>query len=62
MLERWPGLRPDEPVIGYLGKLLDTKGVGELLVTFPKVFERIRESRLLIIGFGAYREHLEGMA
>ena len=62
LLERWPELRPDEPVIGYLGKLLDTKGVGELLVTFPKVAERIPQSRLLIIGFGAYREHLEGMA
>ena len=62
LLERWPGLRLDEPVIGYLGKLLDTKGVGELLVTFPKVFERLPQSRLLIIGFGAYREHLEGMA
>ena len=62
LLERWPGLRPDEPVIGYLGKLLATKGVGELLVTFPKIFERIPQSRLLIIGCGSYREHLEGMA
>ena len=62
LLERWPELRPDEPVIGYLGKLHDSKGVGELLVSFPKVAERIPKSRLLIMGFGAYREHLEGMA
>ena len=61
LLKRWPELEPDEPVIGYLGKLLDAKGVGELLVAFPKVLERIPRSRLLIVGFGAYREHLEGM-
>ena len=61
LLQRWPQFETDEPVIGYLGKLLDAKGVGELLVAFPKLLERVPRSRLLIVGFGAYREHLEGM-
>jgi len=51
----------DEPVIMYFGKFLNTKGVGEVLVSFPKILKKIPKLRLLLVGFGEYREHLEGM-
>ena len=59
--ERWVPFQEGEPIICYFGKFLDTKGVGELLTAFPSVLDRIPEARLLLIGFGTFREHLEGM-
>ncbi len=61
LLDRWPRFQPGEPIVCYFGKFLDTKGVGELLVTVPELLDRIGECRILLIGFGTYREHLEGM-
>jgi len=61
LLERWPALGDDEPRILYVGKFLDTKGVGELLVTVPTILERVPGARIFLVGFGSYREHLEGM-
>ncbi len=61
LLERWPALREDAPRILYVGKFLDTKGVGEFLVTVPTILERIPDARIFLVGFGSYREHLEGM-
>ena len=61
LLERWPHLQADEPVILYFGKFLDTKGAGELLVTVPTILARVPQARVIFVGFGSYREHLEGM-
>jgi glycosyltransferase involved in cell wall biosynthesis len=61
LVERWIPFQEGEPIICYFGKFLDTKGVGELLTAFPSILKRIPEARLLLIGFGGYREHLEGM-
>jgi glycosyltransferase involved in cell wall biosynthesis len=63
LLERWPdgGFQEDEPVIMYLGKFLDTKGVGEVLLSFPLILDKVPKARLLLVGFGGYREHMEGM-
>jgi glycosyltransferase involved in cell wall biosynthesis len=51
----------DEPLIIYFGKFLNTKGVGEVLVTFPTILKQFPKARLLLVGFGEYREHLEAM-
>lgn len=59
--ERWVPFKEDEPVICFFGKFLHTKGVAELLMCFPLVLTRIPKARLLLIGCGSYREHLEGM-
>ena len=37
LLERFPSILPSEPVIMYFGKFLNTKGVGEVLVSFVHV-------------------------
>jgi glycosyltransferase involved in cell wall biosynthesis len=61
LLLRWPLLEENEPIIIYVGKFLAAKGVGELLVLAPTVLERIPEARFVFVGFGEYREHLEGI-
>lgn len=59
--ERWVPFKEGEPIICYFGNFLDTKGVGELLTAFPRILDRVPQARLLLIGFGRYREQLEGM-
>ncbi|MCK5572075.1 MAG: glycosyltransferase, partial [Bacteroidetes bacterium] len=61
LLYRWPLLEENEPIIIYVGKFLAAKGVGELLVLAPTVLERVPEARFIFVGFGEYREHLEGI-
>ncbi len=59
--EKWPDLREDEPVILYFGKFIPAKGVGEIVLTIPKILQQIPQARFIFVGFGSYREHLEGM-
>ena len=59
--EKWQELREDEPVILYLGKFIPAKGVGEVMLTIPEVLRRMPSVRFIFVGFGSYREHLEGM-
>ena len=61
LVDRWIPYREGEPIICYFGNFLDTKGVGEILTAFPSILKRIPDARLLLVGFGRYREHLEGM-
>ncbi len=61
LLQRWPELKPDEPIILYFGKFLPAKGVGELLMVAPKILQDFPRIHLLFIGFGSFREHLQGM-
>ncbi len=61
LLDKWKPLRIDEPIIIYFGKFLQTKGVGELLLLTPRIFELQPKVRFLFVGFGAYREHLEAI-
>jgi len=58
---RWQPIKENTPVIMYSGKFLAAKGVGELLALAPGILSRIPESRFVFVGFGAYREHLEGI-
>jgi len=58
---KWPRVEPHEPIILYFGKFLAAKGVGEVLVTVPTVLLKIPQARFVFVGFGSYREHLEGM-
>ena len=61
LCERWIPLEEDEAIICYFGKFQETKGVGELLVAFATIVQRFPRARLLLIGYGGNREHLEGM-
>jgi glycosyltransferase involved in cell wall biosynthesis len=52
-------LRPGEdPIVGYVGKLIVSKGVDLLLAAWPLVVAEVPRARLVVIGFGTYREAL----
>lgn len=53
-------LESEAPLIVYLGKLIHSKGVHTLLAAFARVHRRTG-ARLLVIGFGTFREALEAM-
>jgi glycosyltransferase involved in cell wall biosynthesis len=46
-------------LVGYVGKLIVSKGVDLLLAAWPLVVARVPEARLGVVGFGTYREGLE---
>jgi glycosyltransferase involved in cell wall biosynthesis len=49
-------------VVAYVGKLIAAKGVELLLAAWPLVLARVPAARLLVVGFGAFRPALEGLA
>jgi glycosyltransferase involved in cell wall biosynthesis len=46
-------------VVAYVGKLIVSKGVDLLLAAWPLVLQRVPRARLVVVGFGAYRDGLE---
>jgi glycosyltransferase involved in cell wall biosynthesis len=51
----------DAPVILYVGKLIHSKGVHCLLSAFARVLRAEPGARLLVIGYGTFREGLEAL-
>ena len=45
-------------IVSYVGKLIVSKGVDLLLAAWPLVVARVPDARLVIVGFGTYRETL----
>jgi glycosyltransferase involved in cell wall biosynthesis len=43
-------------LVSYVGKLIVSKGVDLLLAAWPLVVARVPDARLVVVGFGAYRE------
>ncbi len=46
-------------LVAFVGKLIVSKGVDLLVAAWPLVLERVPQARLVVVGFGAYREGLE---
>jgi glycosyltransferase involved in cell wall biosynthesis len=46
-------------LVGFVGKLIVSKGVDLLLAAWPLVVAEVPEARLCVVGFGTYREGLE---
>ena len=59
--ERWQWVSADEPIICYFGAYLNTKGIGEILAGFSTILDQIPKARLFVMGYGSYREQMEGM-
>ena len=47
-----------DPLVSYVGKLIVSKGVDLLLAAWPLVVDRVPDARLVVVGFGTYREAL----
>ena len=45
--------------MAFVGKLIVSKGVDLLLAAWPLVLEHVPQARLVVVGFGAYRDGLE---
>jgi glycosyltransferase involved in cell wall biosynthesis len=53
-------LDPDsDRLVAFVGKLIVSKGVDLLLAAWPLVLEQVPRARLVVVGFGAYRDGLE---
>jgi glycosyltransferase involved in cell wall biosynthesis len=53
-------LDPDRDVlVAYVGKLIVSKGVDLLIAAWPLVLASVPRARLVVVGFGAYRDGLE---
>ena len=50
---------PSDPLVAYVGKLIVSKGVDLLVAAWPLVLDRVPDARLVLVGFGAYRDGLE---
>jgi glycosyltransferase involved in cell wall biosynthesis len=48
-------------IVTFVGKLIVSKGVDLLVAAWPLVLERHPDARLVVVGFGAYREGLEAL-
>ena len=48
-----------EPIVCFIGKLIVSKGVDLLLASWPLVLAKHPKARLVVVGFGTYREGLE---
>ncbi len=48
-----------ERLVAFVGKLIVSKGVDLLLAAWPLVLEQAPDARLVVVGFGAYREGFE---
>jgi glycosyltransferase involved in cell wall biosynthesis len=46
-------------VVAYVGKLIVSKGVDLLLAAWPLVLQDVPAARLVVVGFGAFRDGLE---
>jgi glycosyltransferase involved in cell wall biosynthesis len=57
------GLDPGvDRIVTYTGKLIVSKGVDLLLAAWPLVHDRVPDARLLLVGFGEFRDGLEALA
>jgi glycosyltransferase involved in cell wall biosynthesis len=55
-------LEPEhDRLVAFVGKLIVNKGVDLLIAAWPLVLQRVPEARLVVVGFGADRDELEGL-
>jgi glycosyltransferase involved in cell wall biosynthesis len=56
------GLKEDDLMILFLGRLVWVKGVDKLIGAMPHVLQKIPNAKLVIVGLGEMRNYLEKMA
>ncbi|HSS37383.1 MAG TPA: glycosyltransferase, partial [Polyangia bacterium] len=52
----------EDRLVAFVGKLIVSKGVDLLLAAWPLVLENVPAARLVVVGFGAYRDGLQQLA
>ena len=49
----------EDRIVSFVGKLIVSKGVDLLLAAWPSVVAEVPDARLVVIGFGTYREAMD---
>jgi glycosyltransferase involved in cell wall biosynthesis len=52
------GIKDDEPMILFLGRLVGVKGVDKLIMAMPHVLQKIPEAKLVIVGLGDLQDYV----
>jgi glycosyltransferase involved in cell wall biosynthesis len=52
------GIKDDEPMILFLGRLVGVKGVDKLIMAMPHVLQKIPKAKLVIVGIGDLQDYL----
>ncbi len=52
------GVKEEEPMILFLGRLVGVKGVDRLIMAMPHVLQKIPKAKLVIVGLGDLQEYL----
>ena len=55
------GLKDDELMILFLGRLVGVKGVDKLIMAMPHVLSKVPKARLIIVGVGDLQEYLTNL-
>jgi len=52
------GIKDDEPMILFVGRLVGVKGVDKLIMTMPHVLQKTPNAKLVIVGVGDLQDYL----
>jgi glycogen(starch) synthase len=55
------GLKPEDQMILFIGRLVWVKGVDKLIMAMPHVLQKIPKAKLVIVGLGDMQEHMKNM-
>jgi glycosyltransferase involved in cell wall biosynthesis len=53
------GITDDAPVVGFVGQIIQRKGIPDIVACMPRVVERVPDARFLFVGEGALLEFLQ---
>jgi glycogen(starch) synthase len=56
------GLKDDDQMILFIGRLVWIKGVDKLIMALPHVLQKIPNAKLVVVGLGDMEAHLKSMA
>ncbi len=55
------GLKDDDEMVFFIGRLVPVKGVDKLIMAMPHVLQKVPNAKLVIVGLGDMEEHLKNM-
>jgi len=55
------GVKEDEPMILFLGRLVGVKGVDKLIMAMPHVLQKTPKAKLVIVGLGDLQDYLANL-
>jgi glycosyltransferase involved in cell wall biosynthesis len=60
-LREFYGLKDDDVMILFIGRLVGVKGVDKLIMAMPHILQKVPKARLVIVGVGDLQEYLTNL-